>query len=448
MADIKIKFSPRFIKVIKRIDDEFENNLSYKILGLIDGSLKYENILNIFYMDLSKINNCFDIVIKGKKTTISIAKFANTYFPDLKITDHALIEFHTAYNSFKGEAFGIVVGTPIEHKPFVFNPKDVRSTFLSLVTKTYPMGHEKEVLQFLPKLDTDIHGNYYKIIPGDTKTMFTSHLDTADWKQLPTKLMSNTIDNEEFIFTDGTSILGADDKAGVTIMLYMMANNVPGLYYFFLGEERGGVGSRLVAGDFDEIEHLKNIQRCISFDRRKTGSVITSQYGRVCCSDEFGSALCREYNSNGMKLSLDNTGIFTDSASFIDNIPECTNISVGYENEHTFTEIQNITFLEKIAKASANVEWSKLPTIRKVGINSEVIRKYKNLIQQIKKYAFDLDVKVIGYDGKVFIQFDTLGCDIKTIGNTLKYINNILSRYNIDNPYVEFEDTYIKIEIR
>lgn len=231
-------------------------------------------------------------------------------------------------------------------------------------------------------------------------------------------------------------------------MLYMMAHNVPGLYYFFLGEERGGVGSRLVAGDFDEIEHLKNIQRCISFDRRKTGSVITSQYGRVCCSDEFGSALCREYNSNGMKLSLDNTGIFTDSASFIDNIPECTNISVGYDHEHTFTEIQNITFLEKIAKASANVEWSKLPTIRKVGINSEVIRKYKNLIQQIKKYAFDLDVKVIGYDGKVFIQFDTLGSDIKTIGNTLKYINNILSRYNIDNPYVEFEDTYIKIEIR
>ena len=448
MADIKIKFSPRLIKVIKQIDDEFENNLSYKILGLIDGSLKYENVLNIYYMDLSKVDNCFDIVIKGKKSTISIAKFSNTYFPDLKISDNGLIEFHTAYNSFKGETFGIVTGTPVEHKPFVFNPKDVRSTFLSLVTKTYPMGHEKEVLQFLPKLYTDIHGNYYKIIPGDTKTMFTSHLDTADWKQLPTKLMSKMIDNEEYIFTDGTSILGSDDKAGVTIMLYMMAHNVPGLYYFFLGEERGGVGSRLVAGDFEEIDYLKDIKRCISFDRRKTGSVITSQYGRVCCSDDFGSALCREYSSNGVKLSLDDTGIFTDSASFIDNIPECTNISVGYENEHTTKEIQNITFLDKIAKASVNVKWSKLPTIRKVGINSEIIRKYKNLIQQIKRYAFDLDVKVVGYDGKVFIEFDSLGCDIKTIGNTLKYINNILSRYNIIDPYVEFEETYIKIEIK
>ena len=448
MTDIKIKFSPRFIKVIEKIDDEFENNLSYKILGLIEGSIKYENLLNIYYMDLSKVDNCFDIVVKGKKSTISITKFSNTYFPDLKITDQGLIEFHTSYNLFKKEAFGIVVGKPIEHKPFVFNPKNIRSTFLSLVTKTYPMGHEKEVLEFLPKLNTDIHGNYYKIIPGDNQTMFTSHLDTADWKQTDIKLMSNIVGGEEFIFTDGKTILGADDKAGVTIMLYMMSHNVPGLYYFFLGEEKGGVGSRLLSGDFDEVDYLKDIKRCISFDRRKTGSVITSQYGRVCCSNEFGSFLCNEYNSNGMKLSLDDTGIFTDSASFIDNIPECTNISVGYENEHTFKEIQNITFLEKIAKASVNVKWNKLPVIRKVGINSEVIRKYKSLIQQIKQYSFELDVKVVGNDGKVFIKFDSLGYDIKEIGNTLKYINNILLRYNINDPYVEFEETYIKIELK
>jgi hypothetical protein len=70
------------------------------------------------------------------------------------------------------------------------------------------------------------------------------------------------------------------------------------------------------------------------------------------------------------------------------------------------------------------------------------------LIQQIKVYAFDLDVKVVGSDGKVFIQFDSLGCDIKTIGQTLKYIKIILERYNINDPYVEFEETYIKIELK
>jgi hypothetical protein len=42
------------------------------------------------------------------------------------------------------------------------------------------MDTRKELLQFLPKLDKDRFGNYYKIIPGDDTTMFTSHLDTAD----------------------------------------------------------------------------------------------------------------------------------------------------------------------------------------------------------------------------------------------------------------------------
>jgi uncharacterized tellurite resistance protein B-like protein len=44
--------------------------------------------------------------------------------------------------------------------------------------------------------------------------MFTSHLDTADRKQLVTNLVSTVdSDGDEHILTDN-SILGADDKAG------------------------------------------------------------------------------------------------------------------------------------------------------------------------------------------------------------------------------------------
>ncbi len=446
MADIKIKFSPRFIKVIKRIDDEFENNLSYKILGLIDGYTHYNNVSNIYYMDLSKVNNCFDIVIKGKKSTISIAKFANTYFPDLKITDHALIEFHTAYNSFKGEAFGIVVGTPIEHKPFVFNPKDVRSTFLSLVTKTYPMGHEKEVLQFLPKLDTDIHGNYYKIIPGDTKTMFTSHLDTADWKQLPTKLVSNMVNNEEFITTDGTSILGADDKAGVTIMLYMMTHNVPGLYYFFLGEERGGIGSGKVADDFRSFEFLKEIKKVISFDRRNYFSVITEQMGMRCCSNEFAESLCKELNKSGLKLNLDPTGVFTDSYNFVDYVPECTNVSVGYFNEHTHDEIQNMTYLERLAKACVSADWNKLTIKRKIGFDSEVLEKWSDLIRDLKESIFFNDSTIKGVEGKVVVSIEFDDVSLRNAYDDLSQIETILLMHRC-NPDIKFDGNILKIQI-
>jgi hypothetical protein len=443
--DFGIKFSPKLVKVISEIEDDYDNLLAYEIMWITGTKTPYENSLGIYYLDVSDIDNCFNATIKGKKTTLSINRFAKAYFDD--VDDKEILEFSVAYNKIKkGEVS--VVGTPVEHQPFIYKPKDVRSTFLSMVTMTYPMGHEEEVLKFLPNLTEDIHGNYYKIIPGDEKTMFTSHLDTADRKQVPTNLLSKIIDGDEYIYTDGSSILGADDKSGVAVMLYMMAHNVPGLYYFFVGEERGGIGSRKLADVFDDTDYLKDIKRCISFDRRKTTSIITSQYGRECCSTEFGNALSREYSKGGLRLALDDTGIFTDSASFIDDISECTNISVGYNNEHTGKEIQNITYLEKLAKASINVDWKNLPSVRKVGINSEIVRKHKILINQVKRYVFGLEVKIVGKDDRVFIKLDLDSSDVKTINDTLNQVNNILDRYNVIDPYVVFEETYIKIELK
>jgi len=443
--DFGIKFSPKLVKVISEIEDDYDNLLAYEIMWITGTKTPYENSLGIYYLDVSDIDNCFNATIKGKKTTLSINRFTKAYFDD--VDDKEILEFSVAYNKIKKGEVG-VVGTPVEHQPFIYKPKDVRSTFLSMVTMTYPMGHEEEVLKFLPNLTEDIHGNYYKIIPGDEKTMFTSHLDTADRKQVPTNLLSKIIDGDEYIYTDGSSILGADDKSGVAVMLYMMAHNVPGLYYFFVGEERGGIGSRKLADVFDDTDYLKDIKRCISFDRRKTTSIITSQYGRECCSTEFGNALSREYSKGGLRLALDDTGIFTDSASFIDDISECTNISVGYNNEHTGKEIQNITYLEKLAKASINVDWKNLPSVRKVGINSEIVRKHKILINQVKRYVFGLEVKIVGKDDRVFIKLDLDSSDVKTINDTLNQVNNILDRYNVIDPYVIFEETYIKIELK
>ena len=252
----------------------------------------------------------------------------------------------------------------IKVEDFSYNPTDPRYTFLSLTTKTYPHGHEDEVLKFLPSLKKDRVGNYYKIIGSNPTTMFTSHLDTADRRQNDTTLYSYVENGEEFIVTDGKSILGADDKAGVTVMLYMIANNVPGLYYFFIGEEVGGIGSGDLADIYREVDYLKNIERCVSFDRRACHSIITKQLSRDCCSSEFANALCSEYNRLGFSMKPDNTGIFTDSAFFMDLIPECTNISVGYYNEHTSKEMQNMTHLIKLCTASVSVDWNSLPTTR------------------------------------------------------------------------------------
>jgi hypothetical protein len=191
--------------------------------------------------------------------------------------------------------------------------------------------------------------------------MFTSHLDTAT-----SALTTVThVFEENIIKTDGKSILGADDKAGVTVMLYMIEQGVPGLYYFFLGEEVGCLGSKKVANKLKE-QKIEGINKVISFDRRGTTSVITYQSSQRCASDEFGEALAKELNAadETFKYTTDPTGVLTDSIQFIKIYPECTNISVGYKSEHTFSESQDIEHLEKLAKACCKVDWTSLPVKR------------------------------------------------------------------------------------
>lgn len=240
---------------------------------------------------------------------------------------------------------------------------NIRKKFLQLTSKTYPHGTENQLKKQLPKgYKEDGFGNFYIEIGGDSTTMFTCHLDTADRQQ---KVVRHIIEGD-IIKTDGSSILGADDKAGMTIMLNMIENGVPGLYYFFIGEERGCVGSRRVSQNWEKMEFSKRIKKCISFDRRGTDSVITEQLYGVCCSIGFAKELSNRLNSTGyqFKYSPDPTGIYTDSAQFTTLIPECTNISVGYYNEHSNSERQDIKHLDNLSQAVCKIDWETLPILR------------------------------------------------------------------------------------
>ena len=239
----------------------------------------------------------------------------------------------------------------------------IKSTFLKLTSKTYPYGYEDDFVSemqecgVLPKnLQKDSQENYFLKI-GNSRTIFASHFDTACKSQTPVK---HIIDGN-IIRTDKTTILGADDKAGVTIMLWMIKNNIPGTYYFFIGEEVGCIGSGLAA-KFIEFKGIYD--RIISFDRRGTDSVITHQSGTKTCSDEFAKDLAKQLNKKGLQYKIDDTGVYTDSAEFTSVIPECTNLSVGYYQEHTHNENQDILHLEKLANACLFVNWEDLPTKR------------------------------------------------------------------------------------
>jgi hypothetical protein len=234
---------------------------------------------------------------------------------------------------------------------------NIKQTFLLLTDRTYPYGNEPRLRKFLPKnSQRDKHGNYfYKI--GNSKTIFTCHLDTVSKKY---ESITHVIDGK-YIRSNGTTILGADDKAGMCVLLYMIEQNIPGVYYFFIGEEVGCIGSKAAAAVADDFV---NYDRIISFDRRDTCSVITHQSWIKCCSDEFANALCKQYNDLGLELIPDDTGGRTDSAQFTEIIPECTNISAGYYKEHTHEEHQDIEYLEKLCMASAIINWEELPIVR------------------------------------------------------------------------------------
>jgi hypothetical protein len=60
----------------------------------------------------------------------------------------------------------------------------------------------------------------------------------------------------------------------------------------------------------------------------------------------------------------DDTGIYTDTAEFTDLIPECTNISIGYSNEHTVNESLNLAYFNLLAAAAARIGWDDLPVVR------------------------------------------------------------------------------------
>lgn len=428
---------------------EMINNPVAEMLIKIEGDYLIDNHLEIEKVDVSKTEWNFDVTVFGDVHPMKCGKFIRYVLPGV-FTDKEIYEFSQQYNNVKK---GLPVSNDVSPKykrveipKFVFNPKDVRATFLSLTTSTYPYGHEEEVVYFLPKdLTKDQFGNYYKII-GKSETMFTSHLDTADRKQSPVTVYSIEEDGDEIFVTDGTSILGADDKSGVSVMLYMMAHNIPGIYYFFIGEERGGIGSSKLASIYETVEHLKGVKRCVSFDRRNYYSVITSQLGRQCCSDKFASALADELNKSGLKIALDPTGIYTDSASFIDDIPECTNVSVGYFNEHTINERQNISYLERLAKACLKVNWESLPTVRKVGFDEELIRKHRRFINDFKRSVFSLETKLVSEDGIAFIKMELDDPDIETVHNDILNISVLLNKHRMD-PDIYFEDQFMKIKL-
>lgn len=229
---------------------------------------------------------------------------------------------------------------------------------------TSPYPHEERVWsKFLAELRAtpDGLGNYQRFI-GHSSTIFAAHLDTADSSE--PQAVNFAEDDPHILKTDGSSILGADDRSGILVLYHLMQAKVPGLYWFFVGEEHSGIGSGQAAKRYGSELYAQGYSRMICFDRKGQHSIITHQKGTRTASDEFAWALAAAL---GMNHQPDPSGSFTDSKSFSPYIPECTNISVGYQNAHFVHEQQDVGYLERLIKRVVQVDWEALPTYRQLG---------------------------------------------------------------------------------
>ena len=227
---------------------------------------------------------------------------------------------------------------------------------LSLLEYATPHPHEQHMHSFLPKGgEFDKTGNYILKI-GKSDTLFCCHIDTV----------GHIVKRTDPIIKAGwikatnkdASCLGGDDRCGMLCLIHLIENKIPGTYIFHVGEEKGTIGASAIKKDFD----LSKFKRAVEFDRRDITSVITEMGVTRTCSDTFGKALADQLKNN---FRLDNTGVFTDVGKYSEIIPEVTNLSVGYYNEHTSKEKINAKWLiGKFLPAILKVDWENLPIER------------------------------------------------------------------------------------
>jgi hypothetical protein len=232
---------------------------------------------------------------------------------------------------------------------------------LEMLTYRRPAGSPGEAdfikRYILPFKPTNVLDNLIITIPGDGETLFSCHTDTVHRNDERQIVLYD--EGLGIAYKDDKEPLGGDNTAGVWLLLEMIKAGIPGTYMFHYGEERGCIGSKAMAKQHPNW--LKGFKRAIAFDRRANTSIITHQMGTRCCSNEFGDALAAAL---GNDYKRDDTGLYTDTASYMELIPECSNVSVGYDHEHGPEEIVDVNHLLWLREVVKNVKWPKLPTLR------------------------------------------------------------------------------------
>lgn len=233
-----------------------------------------------------------------------------------------------------------------------------------LLPKIQEMGYgcivDKENNVYIPPLDG-----------SKTKVLFVAHTDTVDTPSLGDRKLETAGEIVALAPDQPNRCLGADDGAGVYILLRLLEAKVEGGYLFTTGEERGGIGVNFF------IQHnsdtLRKFDMCLEFDRYGYQEIITEQSPGTCASDTFALSLARLLNATEESFDYypSPEGLYTDNADLSEFIPECVNVSVGYYGHHTNNEWLDFGHVERLINAllvlSEVDAFSSLPIDREAG---------------------------------------------------------------------------------
>jgi hypothetical protein len=242
------------------------------------------------------------------------------------------------------------------------------NTLLDMLTYRRPMGSPAErkfrnrYLLNLPGAFEDTYGNIHVTV-GDSRCLWSCHTDTVHQHSGRQRI---SVDGQFARLMDGqrSSCLGADDTVGIYLLREMILAGVPGCYVFHYGEERGGIGSRALAKHHGEFL-AQNFDMAIALDRRGTRDVITHQSVGRTCSDLFARSLATALNDcSGLTYAASSQGVYTDTAEYADLIPECTNLSVGYQFEHTSKEYVDLSHVARLRAALLALDTTALTVAR------------------------------------------------------------------------------------
>lgn len=229
-------------------------------------------------------------------------------------------------------------------------------SMLTFKRKAWSKAEEEFIARFVEPLGAvrDEFGNYWLTI-GESRILWSCHTDTVHNEGGRQKIEYG----DNMIWTPDGECLGADDGAGVWLMAQMIRARVPGTYVFHRAEEIGAQGSDYIAEHC--AERLAGLDFAIAFDRRGYTEVITHQMSRTA-SDAFGKSMCRALEP--MQYVPSDKGAWTDTYSYAGIIPECSNIGVGYFQQHSNKEWLGVKHILTLADTLCNADFSQLVCAR------------------------------------------------------------------------------------